>query len=342
MECTAYLLDFDAPLHIGLEGIGQESVETAIRSDTLWGALVQQWALLFNLSPEELCLRPPFRVSSCFPVMDGRLFLPVPLGALDTLLQSQKDSASIKDIKKIAYLSVELFERVLHGEELTLDHLLEPLSHWPFADLRDEQDKVQRSAPKAHYQTEQRPRLEVDRLYGGPVEEKFFYCTDQFFKRNSGVFFLADFQDDPIRQRFEAALRLLGDTGLGADRSVGRGTFTFRRQTLSLSDIAQPDRYCLLSLCHPTRAEVGQGLLRHPATAYTLLRRSGHCGGPQVNRFRRADLWMLAEGSVLGSLPQGDIPCVLPAGGQVPHPVYRYGLAFTLPMVKKEVPSCPT
>ncbi|MBC2713381.1 MAG: type III-A CRISPR-associated RAMP protein Csm4 [Desulfosarcina sp.] len=345
MELTAYFLDFDAPLHIGLEGIGQESIETTVRSDTLWGAIVQCWSLIFDQSPDKLCVQSPFQVSSCFPFIKGQMFFPLPVGTLDPLMQSEKDLSQIKKLKKVVYLSYPLFCRVLQGEKLNAAALETPLSCWPLLSGEIENERPSASLLNQtkkmggkFFQTSQRPRLEIDRASGGTVEGQFFYCTDQSFFAESGLFFLGEFENKQTRQHFEAALQLLADSGLGADRSVGRGTFTFRKSTIKFPVISEPDQFCLLSLYHPTREEVSDGVLKHANTAYNVIRRSGQCGSIGVNRFRRADIWMLGEGSVLGVRPAGDISCVLPQKGPIPHNVYRYGVAMAVPMAERRVP----
>jgi CRISPR-associated protein Csm4 len=270
------------------------------------------------------------------------MFFPLPVGALDLMMQSEKDFSQMKKVKKVAYLSYPLFCRVLQGETLTAADLTPTLSCWP--PVSDEKANG-KSRPKlvsytteieaCFFKTSQRPRLEIDRLYDGALEGQFFYCTDQHFTPKSGLFFLAEFDDIHTLSHFEASLRLLADSGLGADRSVGRGTFTFRKSMIDLPSISEPDLFCLLSLFHPTRGEVACGLLRDKSAAYNVIRRSGQCGAFGVDRYRRADLWMLAEGSVLPVRPTGHIPCVLPQTGPIPHNVYRYGVAMALPMVGK-------
>lgn len=339
MELTAYFLDFDTPLHVGMEGIGQESVEITVRSDTLWGAIVQSWLLLYDEQPEKICVRSSFRVSSCFPVVAGNIFLPLPVGTLDPLIQTEKNFSRIKKIKKIGYLSYHLFCRVLQGEPLTTEDLEMTFSCWP--PLYDEKGNESAQAnslinddkrQKGCFKTSQRPRLEIDRLYGGAREGQYFFCTDQHFTTDSGLFFFAEFDDKQTRLRFEASLRLLADCGLGADRSVGRGIFKFRKSIVKFPSISKPERFCLLSLFHPTREEVAGGILKQKNAAYTVLRRSGQCGAFGVDRYRRADIWMLADGSVLSTRPIGDIPCVLRKTGPISHDVYRFGVAMALPM----------
>lgn len=335
MTLTAYHLLFDSPLHVGVEGIGQERIEHTIRSDTLWAALVQMWSLLFDESPQDLAAACPFAVSSCFPLVKGQRFYPLPDTAredLATALQKTGEAQAglrFKDIKKIKFINEQLLLRVLQADRLQLNDLEPSGSHFPHVKGKD----------AAYAATEQRPRLRIDRLSGSVEGENFFYCSDLFFHDQSGLFFLMRCQDDAVRTRFEAALHLLGDTGLGADRTVGRGTFTCTAQPAQFPDPQHAGCFLLLSLYHPTREEVQAGTLQQ-ALGYSLVRRSGHAGAPGVGSLRRADVWMLGEGSMLVAPVQGDIPEVIAASTLAPHPVYRYGRAFLMPMAARR-PACP-
>lgn len=316
---------------MGLEGIGQERIEETVRSDTLWGALIQKWLLLFDDDPDELCCQTPFRVSSCFPLINGARFYPAPVNACDPLIQkigdqtqTTSDAISVKDVKRIQYLSEELFFKVLGGAPLDLTdcnrHTVFP---WP-------------AGKKPVFTRQmQRPRVKIDPLTDNVGENAFFYCADQYFTApdKSGLFFLAVFQDETARRRFGASMRLLGDSGLGADRSAGRGLFAFTASRGQTPEIEKPQRHILLSLYHPTRQEVQAGVLRHDKSAYTLVRRFGHADAAGVRRFRRADVWFLAEGAVLPFQPQGDALRVIQQTNFIPHPVYRCGRAMTLPAI---------
>ena len=329
---TVYHLTFNNPVHFGLEGIGQENIEQTVRSDTLWGALIQKWLLLFDDNPEKLCLDTPFTLSSCFPLINGCRYYPAPVGALDNVMDqvahmdTDSQPIDIKTVKKIKYFAEPLFYEVLQEKQVVLS-MISPPNTYPFP----VKESVKNTETFFSSQ-KQRPRVKTDQINGGVGEESFFYCTDQFFEKSAGLFFLASFFSDESKKNFEAALRLLGDSGLGADRSVGRGCFTV---TSHKPEFHAPDNYrayLLLSLYHPDKDEVEQGILKHEKSAYTLVRRSGRAGSVKVNRFRRADCWMLEEGSILPFKPTGTTPCVLKRSKDIPHNVYRNGRAFCLPM----------
>ncbi len=341
MKYDVYHLFFDAPAHFGLEGIGQERIESTVRSDTLWAAIIQQWLLLFDDEPDTLCTKPPFAVSSCFPVINGRRFYPLPASALDELIHKaetgrEKDSEefSVKSLKSTRYLSEELLRRLCRGTAMTFEHLKEKRSHFPNACPQTSPEETSEFAEQL-----QRPRVKTDQLTGGVGENAFFYCADQHFVDQSGLFFLATFESEKSKKCFEAALRLLADSGLGADRSVGRGTFRLDSSDpheVTFPTPKKPHQHLLLSLYHPTKAEVKAGILTDQKKgSYSLVRRYGYATAPGVRGVRRADIWMLAEGSVLPVQPTGDIPRVVEKDGKIPHHVYRYGRAFCLPIIRR-------
>lgn len=330
----AYHLIFEHPAHFGLEGIGQENIEQTVRSDTLWGAIIQKWLLLFQDDPDQLCKEPPFNLSSCFPLVKGRRFYPIPVGVLDNLInraargELENTKLDVKKIKKISWCAEELLLKILNGkcvdtDDITPDNVM-PL---PF----DEKDKSNDQSSLI----EQRPRIRTDQLKGGVDGDGFFYCSDQFFNEASGLFFLADFSDKTARKQFESALNLLGDSGLGADRSVGRGCFKVEHKKIDFHTDSNPTRHLLLSLYHPGKEEVEKGVMEKGKSSYGLVRRYGQAGSFQVNRFRRADCWMLTEGSLLPFEPTGNILSVLKASEKIPHNVYRNGRAFCLPMTER-------
>lgn len=332
-----YDLTFTTPVHFGLEGIGQERIDHTVHSDTLWGAILDKWLLLYDDDPATLCREPSFTVSSAFPLIDGIRFYPVPTGALSRVmtdvahLETGAIPLELKDLKKIRYVAERLLFAILSGKEpLLADLTRDSVYPYPL------EPKKGTGGPRLYATEAQRPRVAVDQVNDGVQEGTFFYSTDLFFNRKSGLSFFATFASREAQNRFEAALRLLGDTGLGADRSVGRGAFTFTSTQSRLPEVKNANAHLLLSLYYPTRKEVAEGVLNSPVSAYGLTRRTGHAGGVAVGRFRRADCWMVTEGSVLPFRPTGGVPRVLTASGPIPHDVYRFGRAFCLPMNRRD------
>lgn len=336
-DLTAYHLNFSGPIHSGLESIGQERIDETTRSDTLWGAIMQCWLLLFDYNSSTFFQKPPFHLTSCFPFINGSRFFPLPIGSLDNLMEevSRKPPdfvPTIKDLKKVHYISENLILKMLTGSLLSLPDLLGNNGRNVYPPFRKDKSIFSICV--------QRPRVRLNQLTGTVGEDAFFSCTDEFLVKGSGLFFLATFETSKVREKFEAALRLLGDTGLGADRSIGKGHFTFDSRIFSLPPTSDHSSYYLLSLYRPSKKEVEEGIMSHPNTNYSLIRRSGRAGSSFTSRFRRADAWMLCEGSILPFKPVGTIPVVLKEDRNVPHNVYRCGRAFTLPISKRGRSEC--
>ncbi|MCX8042624.1 MAG: type III-A CRISPR-associated RAMP protein Csm4 [Desulfobacterota bacterium] len=306
--------------HIGFEGIGQERLDESFRSDALFGALLQCWQVLYDDNLEDIITEGPFSISSCFPVVKGQRFYPVPIGSLDRILKQVKGS-DFKKWKKIRYISEPIFQKILNGN-LTLCCMPEGkfLVEQPVQDISYASDL-------------ETPRIAIDPLTGTVMEGAFFYCINRFFAQDSGLFFLARFKNAETMEKFEASLRLLGDTGIGGDRSIGRGAFVFSRHDFILNLPNEADCWVTLSLYHPTQEEVTNGILQ--VSLYNFVKRHGFVTGIGARALRRQSVFMLEEGSVFFKKlsPVGDNPIVLRKGnGNCPFNVFRYGKAFCLPM----------
>ncbi len=310
-----------APLHIGLEGIGQERLDRLFRSDALWGALVQCRHLLYHDDWENLINDDSFLVSSCFPFIAGKRFYPVPHGAFDRVMMGIRGS-ELKKWKKIKYVSENLFQNIISGTFNATDSRL--CGEYVCSEKIDEGFGVK------EYEV---PRIGIDPVSGTAQEGAFFYCVNAHFPENSGLFFLARFRGIDAQKHFEGSLRLLADCGIGGDRSIGRGTFRFTCEQCTLTLPDNPDAHVGLSLYHPTEKEVQSGLLDR--AYYSLVKRYGYAAGLGARSLRRRNVLMLEEGAVFfdSQPPVGDIPVVLQKNeGGSPFDVFRFGKAFTLPV----------
>jgi CRISPR-associated protein Csm4 len=128
---------------------------------------------------------------------------------------------------------------------------------------------------------------------------------------------------------------MLGDAGVGGERSSGHGQFELEVvDSLSLTEPSAEEGqgYVTVSLYWPTRSEVKDDVLK--GASYGLVNRRGWLGSPDGMNLRRCGVRMLAEGSVLRKHPVGALANVKPLdpvpGGNVPHDVWRYGVALPL------------
>jgi CRISPR-associated protein Csm4 len=143
-----------------------------------------------------------------------------------------------------------------------------------------------------------------------------------------------------FREALERLFTLLGDDGLGGERTAGYGAFRWGRaaEPLQLPDPAPGAPALLLSRYHPRAAELPDVLTR--AQAYTLTPVGGWLRTWDGAAQRRRRVWLVSEGSIvhaMGQLPWGDVVDVRPvyrASGDlgIPHPVWRCGLALAVGM----------
>ncbi|QXP83827.1 type III-A CRISPR-associated RAMP protein Csm4 [Methylococcus sp. Mc7] len=306
-----YRLRFQAPFHVDSRGNDSyEQAETFIRSDTLSAAILSAWALLDPDGVAERAKAPSFRLSSAFPFLGDICFLPRPVDSLAVSL----DPVRLRDnkkLKKIQWLSVGLWKAVAGGFRLDDAEAINILG--TLATL-----KTETLADEKLWVVEERPRLAMDRLTNSHAEELLFHFSRVWLNPMAGLYFLATFDDGQAQTDFEAALRLLGDEGFGADRSNGNGCFTFdHRADLGLKPPAGR-RAMALSLVNPDPSDRRQGWLDE--AAYKLVSRGGWIAGTGLRKQR---LRMFAEGSVFQAPLQGRTVEISP--DHAPHPVYRDG-----------------
>jgi len=143
---------------------------------------------------------------------------------------------------------------------------------------------------------------------------------------------------DDIAEKFSAVMRLLGDEGIGGDRTVGSGNFCPRFSD-AVPDFCQPQKsqwFVNLSPLFPKPEETP--VLFADGCNYRLTVRSGWMGGVLPSSVQRKTVRMIGEGSVLcGSADQiwGAVANVTPNGTN--HPVYRWGLRFPYRMQGESV-----
>ena len=189
----------------------------------------------------------------------------------------------------------------------------------------------------------------VDRLTAAHIEPHSASCLE--FRAGAGLWAAVAFSDAEAEARWaepvKAALRLLADSGFVGKRSLGWGRAEqpdFSVGTvpdLILPPIQPPQppaegeapvvmetAYWLLSLFSPAPEES----IDWQRGQYSFLTRGGRIESPQRYGEIKKPLRMVAEGSVLyaAAPPSGALPNVAPDG--FPHPVYRGGYAFSIPI----------
>lgn len=345
---TAYLyrLRFQGPVHFGLAGIGLEAVEDRLSSDSLTSALVNAFSLIEGSEGADAMVRalasndPAFRLSSLFPfgpdIEDPSRpveALVRPL-ALPPVVQDSAFGRFRKDLKSVAYLHPEDFLAWTGDTPLT-DMELERL--------------VARSQTLTQdwWKEETRPRVALDRESQNSSiwsQSALWFRKDErdsdgrLTRTGAGLYGLVKFDDESWKASLEAAFRVLGDTGLGGERTYGLGLFRFGGFE-PLSPVwkeilkVKRSRRVLLSLYYPSETE-RQGLAQ-ALEAWEFVERRGYIvSGRNAMGLKRKRVRMLVEGSVVKKPLCGAMADVTPDNASalgIPHRVYRSGLAFLVP-----------
>lgn len=337
-EVWLYRLKPASPFHFGERGVGIEATEEVFHSDSLFSALAigaRMWEgeekLKGLLSRFRGPNGPPFRLTSLFPYAGKVLFFPRPMLRIEGKLVEEK----AKLIKDIRFVSQGIFQAMLRREALDA-HLEEGnLIHggavWLTAEEYQALPEAEKGEQPAIWRRHLAPRVTVDRL---SAASQVYQAGRVTFASECGLWFLLEAADPEVKLVVGAALDYLSEAGLGGERSVGHGQFKVEScQRFSPPWPQQGSAFVILSLYHPTRAELEAGVLGQPA-AYELIQRRGWVSSPERSGQRRKSLFCLAEGSVMRSLGKasyGDLADVTP---ELPgsHPVFRYGFAFPVPL----------
>jgi len=320
-------LRFTAPLHIAARGVGFERVGWVIHSDTLYSALFSVWN---QIDPDEAQQHlqeespPPFVLSSAFPYQDEAEFYPKPLA-----LPPNFASRHRKAFSKVQFIEAALFQKIVDGK---LPHFAPECTRQGGRFWMSPTSSGLKSDDPIVYETEI-PRVVVDRITNHGM---LYFVSELHFAENAGLFFWVQFNADieaNIEERFMQMLRVLGDEGLGLDRTSGKGLFEVVKNPpqSDLPGAPNASRFLTLSLYNPTGEEIKTPLLQN--SGYELVQRGGYVSG---HSYRRQSLTMFAEGSTFTGAPNaryGGKRKVLDknfSGSTLTHDVYRFGYAFPI------------
>ncbi|MCI0556423.1 MAG: type III-A CRISPR-associated RAMP protein Csm4 [Anaerolineae bacterium] len=349
---VCYHLAPRGPFHFGERGVGMEEVSVLLHADTLFSALCLTLAELGEdlesllaafprlrfgnaNTPQALSGAAPFLLSSAFPYWatkkEGRVtgiihIFPKPYMRL-RLQASIDDPKKAKLFKKVQFVSKPIFESILKATPLsfTEEHLIQGNKIWLTSD-----EKAKIPAERIWVESTQ-PHVTVDRDSNA---SQVYAVGEIRFENQAGLFFLVDYNKTEWQPVIEKALRALGESGLGGERSSGRGQFDlFIAEDFSLNLPSDANAFTTLALYWPLQQEIQNGILN--AAGYSLIQRRGWVGAPGNLNLRRRGVRMLTEGSVFTKLPTGALADVKPLDPEnvptVPHDIWRYGMAFPVP-----------
>lgn len=323
-----------APFHLGERGVGIEETSEIVHSDTLFGALCWCWTLLTGKEPTDFLQpfldgKPPFVLSSAFPFWQEILFVPQP----PVPLPVKGDEQFKRDVQKVSFLSLRALEQMsqrdLDQHELTL------LARTRLLALRDEADQLD-DADKDPWTVMQVPRVTLDRSTSA---SEIFHAGRLVFAKDSGLYLLVRVVEPGAVVTLEALFRLMGDEGLGGERSCGYGFFESQFAEITLN-LPETSTKLLLSLYNPKDAlELEQFDLAR--SAYQLMRRRSWVFSARAKNLQTRAVNFFAEGSILQARQperpgvHGRLVEVVRAGEGIPHSVYRNGLGFFISWQEK-------
>ncbi len=298
-----------APLHIGSSTLGEEDTYDHAPSDTLFSALCHAYLGAFGVEALEELLgrfdsedqRPPFLISSAFPYCGDTLFLPRPRLAPGEQTE-ETERGDRKLLKDTSWVSLEDLARLLRGEAP--------------ADIQANRDRLPRK--------ELLPRVALDRESSNSA---IYYVRRAAFPENGGLWTLLDVKDGTLEPALRQTFHLLGDTGLGGERTMGCGFFEpeFAEPPEALTRLLDGGSpYIALSRVSPTPDGAAEKVER-----YTLVESRGWMQSPTGLQRKRRSAWFFAEGSAFKEKVRGRLLDVTPQDGPG-HPVYRYGFGMYL------------
>ncbi|NEZ58580.1 type III-A CRISPR-associated RAMP protein Csm4 [Adonisia turfae] len=352
-----------SPTHFGETGIGLEQTSERIRSDALFSAWISAYARLFPGDIETLLdqcqtANPPFRLSSTF-VYRRSLdkpdqfidYLPKPIqhpaGYPST---SERELKITKTYKKIHYLPLKIWQRWYQGTGFSNEDYDALVAYGDDPDNKiNELGKAGAFDYSSAFKRYKLPKVAIDRttratnFYHTGLNQ-FDWSPDNQPERKDGVtnlaglYFLVDFRtaDEALKNKLMAALHLLGEDGIGGERSSGAGRFELLPEeplsslwTTVLNPKLTSDtlHHSLISLYWENPVP---DVMLGDATCYILIERGGWIASPFFGRqLRRKKVHMFAEGSVFTGKPDGKLADVTPAQFKKHH-IYRSGIALSL------------
>jgi CRISPR type III-A-associated RAMP protein Csm4 len=342
MQIEAIKLLFSTPLHIGR---GNESdmskSELIYHSDALKSAIfsvgIQQYP---EWEKEPVSFFNEFQISSCFPFAKNENFFPKPMLKREFVFTKTDKHLIPKKSKKIEFFSLPLFKKLIEGNDITIDEACITADGRFVCNSSDTFTKTNEKGlitEISFFKSEVQQRVAVPLEWENEKESKPYYTDRIYFEKDCGLFFLAKFNNDLIRQKVLNTIKLLGESGIGSDRSVGNGLFDFNVE-LHLEKIDLPDiesnKFLNLGLFLPTENEFAQ--IDFYNSNWNLIKRGGYLGGTYIDELRslrKKSVFMFTESSVLSSekKPKGKFIDLKPEwNSDNMHSIWRDGQALLI------------
>ncbi len=314
--------------HVGELGVGREGTLEHVPSDTLYSALVSAWVQLGEDGPFR---PPPLRITSMFPRVGTLRLYPRPYVRIRVEAE-QRDKLD-KRLSRCRWCSERIFTQLVQGADVSCWAEESNFVHgvWFHPDdpppSNDAGPFWKRSEPPV-------PHVTIDRRTNAP---NLFHTGRTTYAPNCGLWFGVELLAPDALERLRRALDFLSYAGLGGLRSTGHGGFSFKIHEEEQRGNAPFTSNYVVTLARylPASAEEVTATLQAPRAAFKLDRVGGWCQDNAGHPWRRKQIRLVQEGSVIGWPGQaGTVVDLKPDGvgrfGE--RPVLRYGLAFPLPV----------
>jgi len=337
MQVDVWKISGSSGFHFGRHGLGQEETSVTLSSDSLFAALVNRLAVSSGGVEVDSFVKPfvendpSFALSSTFPFSGDVFFFPVPFAAVGSA--SKEDDA--KKYKRVQYVSEKLFLQLIDGKSFVdiykgADKLMGD-SVLLDASEKEKLPKDIREGKTPIWKVETRPRVTLGRT----AQNSSIYFTGQVvYARDCGLWFGLYWrkQDEARKKQLENLFAELGDSGLGAERSVGFGGCEIEQKGMIALPDAEGKPWVSLSRYLPRKEETDT----LNGGAYKIVNIGGWLDSPKMRGQRRRAVNMLEEGATIGnalSAIPGEVVDVSPLyDGKNPlgHAVYRSGFALAV------------
>ncbi len=325
-----FKLHFSSPLHLGDERADYSISLKMMHSDAFYGALFASLSKIKYDLPSDGDLN--FTISSLFPFYqkneesEAVLFFPKLLGHPLPHVIHQKYS---KEIKKVQWVDTGYFERMISGDNL-FDKDLD-LNHIKGNFLTSAQIE------ENFINSQVTARVQVPR---DPTQDAIPYYMDRLtFSGSSGLYFVAQGNTTVL----EKALEVLKDEGLGTDRTIGNGLFTYCSRSKIHLSLPQSEYATNLSLFCPQDEKQLQQFMLSNRVAWDFKRRGGWITSGSFTTYRKNSVYMFTEGSVFKTGRSGELVVLGKIVDLKPeiefenmHSIWRNGKALFVPVIPFE------
>ncbi|HQH18488.1 MAG TPA: type III-A CRISPR-associated RAMP protein Csm4 [Bacteroidales bacterium] len=333
----AIKLRFVTPVHFGRGREELDKTELVYHSDSLKSALYAIGLPLFEDWKNENNFFSTFRISSCFPFAKNEFFLPKPQLKREINFGGTSDDKTAKKVKKIEYFEKSIFEEYINNTNGKFEINQAHISPEGAFVCNDENTFTHTNnngikSKYSFYKTEVQQRVAVPNEWE-LEESKPFYIDRIYFEKECGLYFLAEFDNSLIEEQVLKSFRLLGENGIGTDRTVGNGLFEFdnHKDVIDFHLNIPNSKGLSLSLGLYLPTEEEHASIAFDKSAWSLLKRGGYMAGSESEEFRhlrKKSIYMFGEGSVFESAKtlNGKYENLAPVwNNEKMHPVWRDG-----------------